>query len=78
LEGKTIDYVLISVFLIGTTAFGVISGGEQKTVKKYFRNSKQFPWWVSMFNIIELVVFFYVFGAILFVTFLIKPTDTTK
>jgi hypothetical protein len=78
LEGKTIDYVLISVFLIDATAFRVISGGKQKTVKEYFRGSKQFSWWIGMFNILELLVFFYVFGAILVVTFLTKPTDATK
>jgi len=45
LEGKTLDYVIIVVFLIGAAAFGIITGGKQKTVKDYFLGSKEIPWW---------------------------------
>jgi len=52
LEGKTLDYVVIVVFLIGTAAFGIISGGKQKTVKDYFLGSKEIPWWAVCFSIV--------------------------
>jgi len=52
LEGKTLDYVIIVVFLIGTAAFGIISGGKQKTVKDYFLGSKEIPWWAVCFSIV--------------------------
>ena len=52
MEGKTLDYVVIVVFLIGTAAFGIISGGKQKTVKDYFLGSKEIPWWAVCFSIV--------------------------
>lgn len=52
MEGKTLDYVIIVVFLIGAGAFGIISGGKQKTVKDYFLGSKEVPWWAVCFSIV--------------------------
>ena len=52
MEGKTFDYVIIVVFLIGAAAFGIISGGKQKTVKDYFLGSKNIPWWAVCFSIV--------------------------
>ena len=52
MEGKTLDHVIIVVFLIGTAAFGIISGGKQKTVKDYFLGSKEIPWWAVCFSIV--------------------------
>lgn len=52
MEGKTLDYVIIVVFLIGVAAFGIISGGKQKTVKDYFLGSKNIPWWAVCFSIV--------------------------
>lgn len=52
MEGKTLDYIIIVVFLIGTAAFGIISGGKQKTVKDYFLGSKEIPWWAVCFSIV--------------------------
>lgn len=52
MEGKTFDYVIIVVFLIGAAAFGIISGGKQKTVKDYFLGSKEVPWWAVCFSIV--------------------------
>lgn len=50
--GKTLDYLIIVVFLIGSAAFGIISGGKQKTVKDYFLGSKEIPWWAVCFSIV--------------------------
>ena len=52
MEGKTLDYVIIVVFLIGTAAFGIITGGKQKTIKDYFLGSKNIPWWAVCFSIV--------------------------
>jgi solute:Na+ symporter, SSS family len=52
LEGKTLDYIIIVVFLIGSALFGMLIGGEQKTVKDYFLGSKEIPWWAVCFSIV--------------------------
>lgn len=52
MEGKTLDYIIIVVFLIGAAGFGIISGGKQKTVKDYFLGSKEIPWWAVCFSIV--------------------------
>ena len=52
MEGKALDYVIIVVFLIGAAAFGIITGGKQKTVKDYFLGSKKIPWWAVCFSIV--------------------------
>ena len=52
MEGRTLDYVIIVVFLMGTAVFGIISGGKQKTVKDYFLGSKKIPWWAVCFSIV--------------------------
>jgi solute:Na+ symporter, SSS family len=52
LEGKTLDYVIIVVFLIGSALFGILIGGKQKTVKDYFLGSKEIPWWAVCFSIV--------------------------
>ncbi len=52
MEGRTLDYVIIVIFLIGTAAFGIITGGKQKTVKDYFLGSKEIPWWAVCFSIV--------------------------
>lgn len=52
MEGKTLDYVIIVVFLIGSALFGMLIGGKQKTVKDYFLGSKEIPWWAVCFSIV--------------------------
>jgi SSS family solute:Na+ symporter len=52
LQGRTPDYIIIIVYLIGVAAFGIISGGKQKTVKDYFAGSKSVPWWAVCFSIV--------------------------
>jgi Na+/proline symporter len=52
LAGKTLDYVIIVVFLIGSALFGMLIGGKQKTVKDYFLGSKEIPWWAVCFSIV--------------------------
>jgi SSS family transporter len=52
LGGKTIDYLIIIVFLIASALFGILIGGKQKTVKDYFLGSKEIPWWAVCFSIV--------------------------
>lgn len=52
MDGKTLDYVIIAVYLVGVAAFGIISGGKQKSVKDYFLGSDKVPWWAVCFSIV--------------------------
>jgi SSS family transporter len=52
LKGSTLDYIIIIVYLIGVAAFGIISGGKQKSIKDYFAGSKSVPWWAVCFSIV--------------------------
>jgi len=49
---RTLDYIIIGVYLIGVAAFGIISGGKQKTVKDYFLGATKVPWWAVCFSIV--------------------------
>lgn len=52
MEGKTLDFIIIIVYLIGVAVFGIVSGGRQKTVKDYFSGSRSVPWWAVCFSIV--------------------------
>ena len=52
MSGRSLDYVIIAVYLIGIAVFGIISGGKQRTVKDYFLGSKTVPWWAVCFSIV--------------------------
>ncbi len=52
MAGRSLDYVIIAVYLIGIAVFGIISGGKQKSVKDYFLGSKTVPWWAVCFSIV--------------------------
>lgn len=49
---RTIDYVIIALYLIGVAVFGIVSGGKQKSVKDYFLGAKTVPWWAVCFSIV--------------------------
>ncbi|MDP4173034.1 MAG: sodium:solute symporter [Bacteroidota bacterium] len=49
---RTIDYVIIVLYLIFIAIFGVISGGKQKSAKDYFLGAKAVPWWAICFSIV--------------------------
>ena len=52
MEGRTLDFIIIVIYLIGVAVFGIVSGGKQKTVKDYFAGSKSVPWWAVCFSIV--------------------------
>ena len=49
---RTIDYVIIAVYLIGVAIFGAIKGGKQKSSNDYFLGAKSVPWWAVCFSIV--------------------------
>ncbi len=52
MEGRSLDYFIIAVYLIGIAVFGVISGGRQKSLRDYFLGSTSVPWWAVCFSIV--------------------------
>ncbi len=49
---RTLDYVVIVLFLIGIALFGIFKGGKQKSLEDYFLGSKNVPWWAVCFSIV--------------------------
>lgn len=49
---RFLDYVIITVYLVGITIFGIVKGGKQSSEKDYFLGSKAVPWWASCFSIV--------------------------
>lgn len=49
---RTVDYVIIVLFLIGAAVLGIVSGGKQKSAKDYFLGSTSVPWWAVCFSIV--------------------------
>ncbi len=52
MKGNILDYSIIVLYLIAIAAFGIISGGKQRSVKDYFLGSKVVPWWAVCFSIV--------------------------
>lgn len=52
MDPNFIDYAIIVVFLIAVAAWGMISGGKQKSVKEYFLGASTVPWWAVCFSIV--------------------------
>jgi len=50
LKGNPADYIVIISYLIGVAAFGILTGGKQKSVKNYFLGSKTVPWKINLKN----------------------------
>jgi SSS family solute:Na+ symporter len=49
---STIDYIVLLVYLVGITAFGVMFRKSQKTVKDYFVGAKNIHWLVISLSIV--------------------------
>lgn len=52
MKGYPADYIIIVVYLIGVAAFGIWSGGRQKSIKDYFLGAKNVQWWAVCFSIV--------------------------
>lgn len=49
---RSIDLIIIGLYLTGVAVFGIIAGGKQKTLKDYFLGSSAVPWWAVCFSIV--------------------------
>ncbi len=49
---RTIDIIIIAVYLIGVALLGMFSGGKQKSTKDYFMGAQSMPWWIVCFSIV--------------------------
>ncbi len=48
----SIDYVIVIAYLVGVAAFGVITGGKQKSTKDYFVGGRNIPWLAVSFAVV--------------------------
>jgi SSS family solute:Na+ symporter len=46
------DYIIVIVYLVGVTVFGVITSGKQRTSKDYFLGGKRLAWWAVGLSIV--------------------------
>ncbi len=46
-----LDYVIVTVYLLGVTAVGILISGRQHTSRDYFLGGKQMSWWSVGFSI---------------------------
>jgi solute:Na+ symporter, SSS family len=49
---RTIDYVILLVYLIGVAILGIVRGGKQTSTRDYFLGKDEIPWWVVCFSIV--------------------------
>ncbi len=47
-----IDWVVLIVYLIGTTLLGIWLGRDQKNAKDYFIAGQRIPWWAILFSVV--------------------------
>ncbi|HWL39848.1 MAG TPA: sodium:solute symporter [Gemmatimonadaceae bacterium] len=47
-----LDFIVLIVYLIGTTLLGVWLGRDQKDAKDYFVAGKTIPWWAILFSVV--------------------------
>jgi len=48
----TIDYLVVAVYLMGTTVFGLIVSGRQRSTTDYFLGGHRIPWWAVLFSVV--------------------------
>ncbi len=49
---RTLDYLIIAIYLAGVALLGILKGGKQKSVNDYFLGAKSVPWWAVCFSIV--------------------------
>jgi solute:Na+ symporter, SSS family len=47
-----LDAIIVIVYIVGITAYGIIKGGKQKSARDYFVSDKAIPWWAVCFAIV--------------------------
>jgi hypothetical protein len=49
---SVVDYLVLLVYLVGITIFGMRFRGGQRTVKDYFLGNRTTAWWVISLSIV--------------------------
>ncbi|HEY2932818.1 MAG TPA: sodium:solute symporter [Acidobacteriota bacterium] len=49
---RTIDLLIIVVYMLGVTWFGYYFGRKQKDIRDYFLSDRNVPWWALAFSIV--------------------------
>ncbi|MDP2883694.1 MAG: sodium:solute symporter [Ignavibacteria bacterium] len=49
---RTVDYVILFLYLIGVAVLGIMRGGKQTSTRDYFLGRDEIPWWVVCFSIV--------------------------
>ncbi len=52
MHGRTLDYVIIIVYLIGIAVIGSKAGGKNRDIKDYFLGSNVVPWLAVCFSVV--------------------------
>lgn len=47
-----IDYLVVALYLMGVTIFGVMLSGRQRSTSDYFLGGRQIPWWAVLFSVV--------------------------
>jgi SSS family solute:Na+ symporter len=47
-----LDFIVLLVYLVGTTLLGIWLGRDQKDAKDYFVAGKTIPWWAILFSVV--------------------------
>jgi solute:Na+ symporter, SSS family len=47
-----LDLIIVILYLVGVTAYGILKGGKQTSAKDYFVSEKAIPWWAVCFAIV--------------------------
>lgn len=47
-----IDYLVVVLYLVGVTAFGIAVSGRQRSTTDYFLGGHQIPWWAVLFSVV--------------------------
>ncbi|MFB6231747.1 MAG: sodium:solute symporter [Salinibacter sp.] len=48
----TLDYVVITAYLLGVAVFGIWAGGSQASTDDYFLGSRDLPWWAVCLSVV--------------------------
>jgi SSS family transporter len=47
-----LDFIIVLVYLVGVAAFGILSGGKQRSVRDYFVGGRRIPWLAVSFAVV--------------------------
>jgi SSS family transporter len=48
----TIDYLVVVLYLLGVTTFGLLVSGRQRSAADYFLGGHRLPWWAVLFSVV--------------------------